>query len=232
MVDPTSHGSRTSRAPSCSGDEIPSLHSLVRAHQRLNRTLFWADVELSRQHSSHVNSLTHWAQVHIYSGTQLWAFGEADLDWLKDDTRHRDSSDDRRIALSAILAILNETGRLKSEADDLRKKIGAQPVLLADLDYYLAPPPQRHVDTDHEREMERLRRERAAQTERDKASWMEFADFLRADPGQLRDPAQVRTWKAGAFSKILRYGCKSALTNRTTKHQGIGGSLRKGLGLR
>src|SRR5262249_41620336 len=48
-------------------------------------------------------------------------------------------------------------------------------------------------------EITRLRRERQAQKERDKASWGEFADYLRADPGQLRDPEKLKTWKAGAF---------------------------------
>jgi len=182
-----------------SGDENPSLHNLVRAHRQLNRSLFWADVGFSRQHSKQVNPPTHWAQVHFYGGTQLWAFGPADLGWLKNDMRCRESDDERRITLSAIMAILHEQGRLKSEADNLRNEIGEQPVLLATLDQYLPPPPERDMDTDHEREMARLRRERAARTEQDKASWVEFANFIRAEPGRLRDPAQVRTWKAGAF---------------------------------
>jgi hypothetical protein len=182
-----------------SSDENPSLHNLVRAHRQLNRSLFWADVEFSQEHSPHVNPLTHWAQVHFYGGTQLWAFGPADLDWLKDDMRSGESAYDRRIALSAVLAILHGEGRLNSEADDLRNEIGEQPDLLATLDQYLAPPPERDMDTDHEREMARLRRERVARTQQDKASWVEFANFIRAEPGRLRDPAQVRTWKAGAF---------------------------------
>jgi hypothetical protein len=180
-------------------DENPSLHALVRRHQKLNRTLFWADVEFSRQHSMHGNPLTRWWQIHFFNGPRLWGVGPDNLAQLREDMRSRASQDDRRVALSAVVSIFNDIDRLKAEATDLRKEISGDPALVTDLDHYLAPPPGRDWNSDHEREIDRTRRERAAQTERDKASWVEFANYLRADPGQLRDPAKLKTWKAGAF---------------------------------
>lgn len=180
-------------------DENPSLYALVRGHQKLNRTLFWADVEFSREHSVHGNPLTRWWQVHFFGGTRLWGVGPDNLAQLREDMRSRASQDDRRVALSAVVSIFNEMDRLKAEASDLRKEISDDPALVADLDHYLAPPPERDWNSDHEQEIERTRRESAAQTDRNKASWVEFAEYLRADPGQLRDPAKLKTWKAGAF---------------------------------
>ena len=180
-------------------DENPPLRFLVRGHQKLNRALFWADVEFFRRYSVHGNPLVRWWHVHFFGGMPLWAFGPDDLVWLREDIRCRDVEEERRVAFSAVLGILNDAGRLAAEAAELRKEVSSDPALLADLDQYLAAPAERDGETDDEQEIERLRRERAVQTERDKASWVEFANFLRADPGQLCDPAKLRTWKSGAF---------------------------------
>jgi hypothetical protein len=64
-------------------DENPSLYALVRRHQKLNRTLFWADVEFSRQHSMHGNPLTRWWQVHFFNGPRLWGVGPDNLAQLR-----------------------------------------------------------------------------------------------------------------------------------------------------
>lgn len=42
-------------------------------------------------------------------------------------------------------------------------------------------------------------RQRAEQEAKDKESWKRFEQALRQDPEQLRDPAKIKSWKAGAY---------------------------------
>jgi hypothetical protein len=177
----------------------PPLTELVRAQPRLQRALFWADVAEQRAHGGTHNDPTRYWQVMTW-GQSLWAFGEADLPWLYDVLNGHAVEADQRIALSAIIEVLQKLKRLGSEVERLELLIVGHPVLQSDLAAYLAPPPEPSAD---QRRMEERRvkheRQLAEQEAKDKESWKQFEQSLRQDPEQLRDPEKIKSWKAGAY---------------------------------
>ena len=122
-------------------EEKPRLHELVRAKSTLNRELFWADVAEQRTNGSYGPVLRHW-QVYFSGSAPLWTIAEADFDWLINDLRVLPKIEDRQIALGAIINVLQQTGRLAAEATNLRGVIDSEPVLLAELQAALSPPPE------------------------------------------------------------------------------------------
>ena len=187
---------RAERGINWDGDES-RLDKLVQANVRLQRALFWADVDEQRANCKEENRPTMLWQVSV-STPRLWLLAADDLPWLYEDLARRPEAD-RRIALNAIVSILKETGRLATEVTGLRERVRDQPVLVEDLERYLAPPREDEDSRGHRRRMEEHARRRVQQEESDKASWVKFSEDLQANPDQLRDPRCLATWKSGAF---------------------------------
>ena len=120
-------------------DAKPQLHELVRGNPSLNRELFWADVAEQRVTRSRGPIICYW-HVYFVGNAPLWGFSEGDLDWLRDDLKTRSSIEDRQIALSANVSVLQPAGRLGSEERNLRAAIGTDVILLAELQQALTPP--------------------------------------------------------------------------------------------
>lgn len=196
-------------------DDGPSLNQLVNQNSELQRALFWADVAEIRQNGGEGDRRpTRFWQIYV-SGSPLWNFSSGDLPGLFDDLVRRPDEDDRRIALSAIVGILQRADRLHNEASQIRKRIGGMPVLLADLDAYLAPPTE---SEDARKRRERMK-ETAERQERDqeaaKASWLKFGDYVRKHIDQLRRSKLLGSWKTGAFRL---YHLTQWLGHRTGRH--------------
>ena len=173
-----------------------SLAAYVQENTKLNRALFWSDVDERRRSREDRDITRHW-QIYI-DGHCYWALGSGDLDWLEVDMQTKPRVEDRQIALSAIVPLLHQAGRLQAEKERLRALVRADEVLAAELEQYLAPPKPDADTRKHERWMREHERKYREQEDRDKASWEKFRDELMADPGQLRDPEKLRTWKTGA----------------------------------
>jgi hypothetical protein len=170
-------------------EETP-ISTLVRSRPFVNRALFWADVEEVRAAPNPTERPIHYWQVH-FGGHTLWGLTEADLGWLRQDLANREHVDDRRIALSAILEILRDTGCLDASLPNLRLSISGQAVLESDLTAYLTPPPQSAEELDFQREAAERRLETARQTEEDKQSWRQYCSEISANPERLRDPTRL-----------------------------------------
>ena len=176
----------------------PQLHELIRTNPTLNRELFWTDVAEQRTNSTHGPVLRHW-QVYFSDNAPLWGFAEADLAWLHNDLTTRPNIEDKQIAFGAILQVLHQNGQLAAEESNLRAAIGSEPILLAELQAILAPPPE-----DPTTRAYRLRnalhelkaKERKAS---DKQSWIKFQDELLKDPSLLSKPSNLASWTAGIF---------------------------------
>jgi hypothetical protein len=180
-------------------DEGPTLAQRVQAKPEIVRALFWADVEEQRAHGrpGQADPVYYW---QVMNPHPLWHFQESDLEWLEEDLRNRSAEADRRIALSAIVYILRNSGRVEAERARLEILVRDRPLLAEDLISYLTPSP--HVLAQMRREREeaaRYQRQHAAKEEEAKASWREFKQALRDDPEQLRDPQKLKSWKAGAW---------------------------------
>jgi hypothetical protein len=180
-------------------EEGPTLFKLVRGNTELTRALFWADVEEQRLNERvNDNNPTKIWQVFIHS-PPFWQIGSVDLDWLFDDLVHRPRLEDKRLALSAIAAVLREEKRLNEQIPRLRELVADNQTLSSDLDEHTGT--RRPDACMAEEEMRRAERQHARnqQEQEAKASWVRFGDYLRTHLEQLNDPKALATWKTGAF---------------------------------
>jgi hypothetical protein len=170
-------------------DLKPPLHALVRGHKKLEQQLFWYDVaEVRAARINKGSAVTaHWAV--FFGGAPLWALDASDLAWLTEDLKTRTLEDDRRVALSAVVAILGK--ELKVHAAALRKSIKGDTALEADLRAALAPSKPNPALVKEDRAHKAYERRRAAQEKKSKASWLKFRENLAANPARLADPKSV-----------------------------------------
>ena len=179
--------------------EGPSLSELVAGNPRLKRALLWADVAEARENDPQRGEVTRlWHVEPSFRGT-LWHFGPNDLDWFYEDLATRPLLADRQVALSTILPILRSEEKLHAEADRLRQRIGGDAALLADLDWYLAPPKEDERDIRRRQEKSERKREWEEQERQKKESWLAFREELLANPGVLSNPALLSDWAKGSF---------------------------------
>ena len=176
-------------------DDSPSVAEGVRSNLELNRALFWADVRIERSRKGETPPIRYW-QLYFH-GVRLWHLNSADLKWLLEDLRSAADLQDRQLALSAIQDIYGLD--LAKHEKPLRKIIGSVKELNDDLTGYLAPPakPSKQL-SDMQKRHEAHARAQAIQTEINKSSWREFHERIVKTPGDLRDPAKLRTWENGA----------------------------------
>jgi hypothetical protein len=176
----------------------PRLPELIHGRPEIQRALFWADVVEQRVHDKGDNDVVgFWA---VLPGHSLWQLGETDLPWLFKDLDARTDERDQRIALSAILAILNTARKLDTELARLRALIEGRQYLKADMVSFLAPA--RPTDARLEQYQVRaakFREEQAEKERKNKESWRRFEQDLRMNPGQIRDPRNLESWRAGAW---------------------------------
>ncbi|MHB8271153.1 NACHT domain-containing protein [Bradyrhizobium sp.] len=178
-------------------EEKVSLSALIKSRTKLCRALFWSDVAEVRANSRNEPKLIRLWQVYI-NGSTLWSLGSEDVSWLYDDLQTR-SEDDQRIALSAIVVLLQTEGRLNTETSKLRERVQLWPVLAQDLDAYLTPPVDDEETRRHNRELKKHEQERSKRRAQDEQSWENFKQYVLANVEQLRSPAYVGSWKTGAF---------------------------------
>jgi hypothetical protein len=179
--------------------EPPNLRQLVQANPKLNLALFWTDIEEQRTNcrTEERRPIRYW-QVHFGMGRIFWELTARDLPALYSDLSSRPLEDDKRIALSAIAAILGKEGRLKSEAENLRALVSGSAVLLEDLDGHLVPPPPENAEhLRWQRESKARQKKQDKQTVKDKASWVKFKKEIQDDPNLLCDAKNLISWQAG-----------------------------------
>jgi hypothetical protein len=176
--------------PASPDENDPPLNEIVQSKLKLHQALFWCDVEDVRQYHRHANPLLHPWQVH-FGGAQLWSLTQADLPWLFEDLKRRDREDDRRMSLSAIAMVLGPELRVQKAA--LRKMIKTAPVLIEDLDRFLAPPAQNKEMQRLNKQAERLDAQKKKQDEKAGESWRKFRTIIQSSAGELADPARVHT---------------------------------------
>jgi hypothetical protein len=183
---------------SFTNEEKPQLHELIRTNPTLNRALFWADVAEQRTNGTHGPVLRYW-QVYFSGNAPLWSFADADLIWLNNDLSKCPAIDDKQIALSAILHLLHHNGRLSAEETNLRAIIGSEPILLAELQAILTPPPEDPTARTYRLASALHQIKATAQEASDKASWIKFREALVKNPSVLTNRSNLSSWKAGIF---------------------------------
>ncbi|MDG4904522.1 MULTISPECIES: hypothetical protein [unclassified Mesorhizobium] len=185
---------RADRSYSVEKEELP-VWQLVQANWKLNRALLWADVAEVRSVQSERPVTRHW---HVYFGSdnKLWGVSERDREWLFDDALTLPELDDRRVALSLLMSLL-QTGEKETERERLQAIAATAPALAEDLAAYFAPPVESETDRRYRAEHKAYEDKQNQQQEEAKASWIRFRDALRANPSELCAPANLASWQAG-----------------------------------
>ena len=195
-----------------SDEKESSLSRLVRSNAKLQRALFWADVEELRANSKNDRQITYYWQVHPY-GETLWQFETADLNWLYEDLSEFPTEEDQRIALSAILFILQRSGRLDTEIARLRELVRKNAALEEDMASYLRPRVESEESLKYKREREENRHARTRKDNEAKASWVDFQQQLQNQPDLICVPQYLHSWRPDAnrlwnLTKWLQYRTK------------------------
>lgn len=199
---------------SFSDQEEPTLATLVTEHWRLQRDLFWMDVEQTRRQNASRGKESPTRFWHVQAFLKpLWKLGPKDLTWLAEDLSGRPLEGDKRIALSAIVRILGNTNELDTKLSGLRAMISGERELQRDLDGYLAPPIEDEELRRLQVEEENYRRDRLKREQDAKSSWVELRDQLKGDPSLVRDLQNVNILIAlfRWLSSKTRRGYESAL---------------------
>lgn len=176
------------------------LHDIVRLDETLNRALFWSDVKEQRSNAPKVDRrpVRYW-QIWFGGDGAFWELTDRSLDWLCTDLCKQRVESDRRVALSAVVSILQTGGKLKASARKLRTLVANNENLKKDLKGYLASPTEDRGLMEHRQRMEASKRDRSKRTKRDQASWLRFQKQLRSNPHLLRNISCLRSWSSGIF---------------------------------
>lgn len=189
-------------------EHSPPLSKVVETQPKLHRALFWADVEEIRENKIKNNSpVQHW-QI-FFEGTPLWHLGSNDLPWLYKDLDNRAFIDDKRIALSAIVSILQTDNRLEKEKGDLQQKIKRFSILSEDLADYSKPREKSDWERKDNLLREQNKKEQAERTKKDKESWKGFRDDLIEDPSRVLNPDD-RLWIINNLTRWLKFRTKQS----------------------
>lgn len=185
-----------------SGYKGPPLGELVPTRPTVQRRLFWADVDEIRENiePGRDQPTTIWAI--YFGGSSLWRLGTDDLNWLYLDFAARRLNEDRRLALNAILSVLESAGSLNAELPRLRALVADSSELEQDLNTFLVPRGESEVE--HRYHQDRLVRQQEQEVEERaaKASWIELRYKLRLDPSVLSDPTLLADWDTGAYRLV------------------------------
>jgi hypothetical protein len=193
-------------------NEQPALNTLVRDNASVNRALFWHDVEEVRQfHKKDSQQVDHYLYI---GGAALWGLSERDRAWLEQDLATKPFEDDRRVVLSAITDLLG--GALKTQAPRLRKLIGKNAALRADLRQRLKPfkPSAAHRRSQADHVL--WKKKTSAKREKDKESWRKFRDRIIADPQVLSHVTSAKEAPVGWLLNLTTWLAKKTGKERAT----------------
>jgi hypothetical protein len=109
-----------------------------------------------------------------------------DFDWLLEDAERRPAVNERQVAASAALGLWRQGGSRPDQLARLAVVGAAGPEVAESIEAWTRPRPRSEGELALEREMRRNERRSTVEWAKREQSWREFADRLRADPGQLR----------------------------------------------
>jgi hypothetical protein len=194
-------------------NEQPALNTLIRDNASVNRALFWYDVEEVRKfHKSASQQVDH--RLYI-GGAALWGLADRDCAWLEQDLATKPFEDDRRVALSAISDLLGNG--LKTDAPRLRKLIGKNAALRADLQQNLKPRKPSAAYRKSQADHVVWEKKTSAKRETDKESWRKFRDKIIADPQVLSHITNAKEAPVGWLLNLTTW-----LSKKTGKEHATG----------
>lgn len=109
-----------------------------------------------------------------------------DVSWLLADAATRTRPDERRLAINAALHVWNQNGRPQALLSLIEARARTDAAMNDAFEVWMNPPPSAPALLEQQRELERLRREGRSRRSEIDQSWIDFANEMRANPGQLR----------------------------------------------
>lgn len=167
----------------------PSLNELVHATPKVQRALFWADIEEKREREEGKQHVIHYLDIYHFREV-LWQLDSVDLPWLYTDLECRLLIDDKRVALSAIVPILNRDGGLENKKAELYQVVKNVQVLIDDLDDYFKPRQESDEMRKHRLRREQYKKKQLNEKAATEKSWLNFRNELITTPTQLANPKQ------------------------------------------
>lgn len=179
-------------------DGLP-LYEKMAANLRVQRRLFWADVDdLRTKTKPGAPQPTSLWELYGH-GARVWQLGAADLAWLYEDLAGRPLEQDQQVALSAILSVLDYSGGLADEIPRLRLRLAGKRDLEEALDLFLAPRPENETMRRFREDDAKWQQKQELERREAEASWKAFRDDLKRNPSVLRDPALLVDGGQGVF---------------------------------
>lgn len=173
-------------------DDGPTLSELIAARPQIRQALFWADVAHAIEESKPGMPLRSWRGAWI-GERLLWTLLVSDAPWLEDGLR-RSHSDERHVALSALIDLARATDAPDDRLDRLATLVSTDAALTQQLAEARAP----YIESD---EIKRMRAKKdfyaqqaSERKARDDQFWRDLRDRLMADPEPLRDPEKLKRW--------------------------------------
>lgn len=162
------------------------LKRQIQARQSLKRELFWADIAEIRANGSNDRPVVKVWQIY-FMNQPLWELVPDDLEWLKNDVTLMSRVDDKRVALSGALELMGSIDPGLHLAQKLRREMDAVPVLINDIDEFLAQSSEDDWATRARIKEEKKDEEKRLKQEREEAieSWRQLREEICQNPRKL-----------------------------------------------
>lgn len=123
-------------------DVKAEFSKLVPAWQKLNRALFWFEVQRSREavDKKRGERLTDFWRASLFES--FWRFEEDDFEYVAEEISHQTLLDDRLVALSLAYNLYKAANRPRAWREQLKKLVADNDELSERLGTYLSPPAQ------------------------------------------------------------------------------------------
>jgi hypothetical protein len=162
----------------------PDLGYLLRSTAERRRASTWRAVAALRaKHGADRPVVEPW-QLQFLGFTP--ALSSADLSWLLDDACGMETEDDVRFAINAALSVWKQDGE-NPETLARIKAVATSGIAATMVDEWFTPRLPSAEMLRYEREHQAHLKASAVKQAAADASWIDFAERLRANPGQLRD---------------------------------------------
>ena len=187
---------------------------LVLAWKKLNRALFWFEVQRSREvfGKKRGERVSDFWQVSLF--TSLWTFEKEDFEYVAEEIRRQALLDNKLVALSLAFNLYKAADRPREWRVKLKKLAAGNNELAERLRNYLSPPAQSQDERRFKQQEARWKRQnqiRRKNKEKYHADWKKYLnDSLDDIRAELRD-------KPGIITNSLYYLSEQARSRRESR---------------
>jgi len=183
-------------------DVKTEFSKLVPAWKELNRTLFWFEVQRSRESvdKKRGERLTEFWRVSIFGS--FWRFEEGDFGYVAEEISLQTFLDDRLVALSLAFHLYKAAERPRAWREQLKKLVAGNDELSERLGSYLRPPAQSQKERGWKQQDAKWKSQAEARRKRQEKCHADSKRYLNENLDEIR--ASLRD-KPGTITNPLHY---------------------------